>query len=184
MSRVNARDVATLAASGFLKGKPYSQYDCQGYIKALFREFGLKKHWYGTNDIWRNYCHDITPIKNVNSIPRGAFLLTFKPNEQPPDRYPKNSGNCSHIGIWCGNGVYWHSTTGGVQSGTSMKRWTHYALSNDLSYSDYWKGVVNMDANRIKITVKEADGSIVEKVTELDDIYDVVSVEVYNEDEG
>lgn len=183
MSKIFARELAALADSGYLKGQPYSKYDCQGYIKALLKKYGIVKKWLGTNDMWRNHVTDIHLIRECPNIPTGAMLFTVNYLEKPPSRY-KDGPNCKHVGIKTPGG-YWHSTTGGVQFGTGMARWTHWAKLNDLVYDTpkYYKGKVGIvEANKVKVHYIDESGAEQESVTELPETVNVTSVEVYLEE--
>lgn len=191
---ITSLQFGALAESGYLKGQPYSRYDCQGYIKALFKHFGVTKKWIGTNDMYRNHCTFISAIGDLFEIPYGAYLFTVRNDGKQPSYYAAGP-NCVHVGVFCGiqsNGraLYWHSTTGGVQSGSDMSRWTHWALAKDVDYysnedntplTSQILEVKPMLANRIKYHYKEDDGTEDDEILELGEDQNVTSVELYLE---
>ena len=177
------KDIGDIAASSFLKGMPYKKYDCQGYLKAVFRRAGFTKAetaWIGTNDLYRHYVESLHLIRDEPDIPYGAVLLTAAWDEKPPARY-KTGPNCKHCGVYIGGDNVAHSTTGGVQVSTNVKtRFNYWAVLkgvSDLKYRLF--GGLEMEANRIKVSYKESDGTVDYKILELNTPCNVTAVEVY-----
>lgn len=133
---VNNTQIAQQATTGGYIGIPYATLDCQAFVQKVLSDCGIKRNWRGSNHIWRVAVSGKQPITNPDAIPAGAVVFTLKRDGGEKSRgYNDNQGNACHIGIYTGSGRVIHSTTGGVQWGNiSEKRWTHYALLNDINY--------------------------------------------------
>lgn len=133
---VTGQDFASQARSGGYIGIPYETLDCQGFVEQVLKDCGIKRNWRGSNDMWRNAVHGHVELEDVEP-PMGAWLFTIKHDGKEDTSRYKDGVNAAHVGIYCGNNIVIHSTNGGVQwDKLSSKRWTHYALSNDLQYND------------------------------------------------
>lgn len=142
MDYVNASEFTCRALTGNYIGIPYAKLDCQAFVERVLADCGVKNpatgrawNWRGSNHMWRCAVHDKRAITD-GTPPHGAWLFTIKHDGGEKARgYHDNEGNAAHIGIYLGDGVVIHSTTGGVQwDNISSKRWTHYALANCVSY--------------------------------------------------
>lgn len=135
---VNAYQFAQQATNGGYIGIPYARLDCQAFVEKVLSDCGTRRNWRGSNHIWREAVHDANPITNYTDIPAGAVVFTVKHDGGEKKRgYNDDRGNACHIGIYTGAERVIHSSTGGVQWGNIReKRWTHYALLNDVSYTD------------------------------------------------
>lgn len=132
---VNADRFADQAAGGNYIGIPYSTLDCQAFVEKVLADCGIRRNWRGSNDMWRNAVHDRQVISG-DTIQRGEWVFTIK-HDGGEDKSRYHDGvNASHVGIYIGDGVVIHSTTGGVQLDNIMSaRWTHHAQANDIAYS-------------------------------------------------
>lgn len=118
-------------------GKPYSKLDCQAFVEAELSRAGIDKHNYrGSNDMWRNMVKNRSD--NMQTILPGELVFTIKNDGGERERgYNDNMGNASHIGIYLGDGLVHHSTTGGVQKdNVTSKRWTHHAQHKNIVYNE------------------------------------------------
>ena len=90
----------------------YSQLDCQAFVEAVLKDIGVRKpdgkpyDWRGSNAMYRNYyswrgsveeC-----IKAFGQIPPGAFVYMWKDSGEQERGYTDGLGNCTHVGIYCG----------------------------------------------------------------------------------
>ena len=128
----------------------YDQLDCQGFVEAVLKDIGVRKangkpyDWRGSNSMYRNYYtwRGTTDecIKKFGSIPVGAFVYIWKETGEEEVGYKDGLGNCTHVGIYCGNDVVRDSTrstsTGrnGVGS-RNMKGFNRVTLFSGLDYS-------------------------------------------------
>lgn len=125
---------AEQAKNGNYIGIPYSRLDCQEFVEKVLSDCGIRRNWRGSNDMWRNAVHD--QRENDRRPPVGAWVFTIKyDGKEDKSRYTDGI-NAAHVGIYVGDGICIHSTTGGVQwSNIDEKRWTHYALANEIDYN-------------------------------------------------
>ena len=128
----------------------YDRMDCQGFVEAVLKDIGVRKSdgsvfdWRGSNSMYRNFyswrgtvdeC-----IKKYGSIPVGAFVYIWKESGEEEVGYKDGLGNCTHVGIYCGNDVVRDSTrstkTGRNGVGTrDMKGFNRVTLFQFLDYS-------------------------------------------------
>ena len=128
----------------------YNVLDCQGFVEAVLKDVGVRKpdgslyNWRGSNSMYRNYYSWRGTVEEcVNkfgSIPVGAFVYIWKPTGEEEVGYKDGLGNCTHVGIYCGNNVVRDSTrstkTGRNGPGTrSMDGFNRVTLFQGLSYS-------------------------------------------------
>lgn len=133
---VDNRTFAARACSGEYDGISYDTLDCQAFVEKVLSDCGCKRNWRGSNDMWRNAVHDQQPLTG-DDIPVGTWVFTIKHDGGEDKKRYTDGINASHVGIYCGNGLVMHSTTGGVQRDRiTSNRWTHYALANDIDYND------------------------------------------------
>lgn len=98
----------------------YDQLDCQGFVEKVLSDLGVRKpngkpyDWRGSNSMYRNYyswrgtveeC-----IKQYGKIPVGAFVYMWKDSGEEEVGYHDGLGNCTHVGIYCGDNVVRDST--------------------------------------------------------------------------
>lgn len=98
----------------------YDKLDCQAFVEECLKEIGVRKsngtvyNWKGSNSMYRNYfswrgtveeC-----IKEFGTIPLGAFVYMWKESGEKELGYNDGLGNCSHVGIYCGNDLVRDST--------------------------------------------------------------------------
>lgn len=127
----------------------YDQLDCQGFVEAVLKDIGIRKsdgsvyNWRGSNAMYRNYYSWRGTVeeckKKFGSIPVGAFVYVWKPEGADEVGYTDNLGNCTHVGIYCGNDVVRDSTrstkSGRDGVGTrSMQGFTRVTLFSGLDY--------------------------------------------------
>lgn len=119
-------------------GTPYEKLDCQGLIKKAARDCNINVTWRGSNDMWRNKCHERSELDTAKRPPIGALLFTVvRDGKEDKTRY-KDGINARHVGLYCGplgDREIIHSTAGGVQwDDWGSKRWTHTALLDGVDY--------------------------------------------------
>ena len=128
----------------------YDRLDCQGFVEAVLKDLGIKKpdgswfDWRGSNSMYRHYyswrgtvdeC-----IKKFGSVPVGSFVYIWKETGEEEVGYHDGLGNCTHVGIYCGNDVVRDSTrstkTGRNGVGTrSLKNFNRVTLFQFLDYN-------------------------------------------------
>ena len=114
----------------------YAQMDCQAFVEAVLKDVGVRKpngsvfDWKGSNSMYRNYftwrgtvdeC-----IKKFGSVPVGSFVYIWKETGEQEVGYNDGLGNCTHVGIYCGNDTVRDST---------MKGFNRVTLFSGLDYS-------------------------------------------------
>lgn len=129
----------------------YDQLDCQGFVEKVLSDLGVRKpngkpyDWRGSNSMYRNYYswRGTTEecIKQFGKIPVGAFVYMWKESGEKEVGYHDGLGNCTHVGIYCGNNVVRDSTRttrkpfrDGVGSRT-MEGFNRVTLFQGLDYS-------------------------------------------------
>ena len=128
----------------------YDQLDCQAFVEAVLKDIGVRKKdgsvydWRGSNSMYRNYYSwrgtKDECIKEFGKIPVGAFVYIWEPTGQEERGYTDKLGNCTHVGIYCGNNVVRDSTrtSNGKRNGpgtTTMDRFTRVTLFTGLDYN-------------------------------------------------
>lgn len=134
---ITGKHIAETAENSGLLGTPYSKLDCQAFVEEVLKLAGLKIiNYRGSNHMWRELVYDRSPVTKetaANIIP-GVLVFKVKFDGGEAKRgYHDQMGNAYHVGINLGNGRVMHSTTGGVQYG-STKDWTDYAYIKDVEY--------------------------------------------------
>ena len=128
----------------------YDKLDCQGFVEAVLKDIGIRKSngkpydWRGSNSMYRNYfswrgtvdeC-----IKKFGSVPVGSFVYIWEKTGEQEVGYTDGLGNCTHVGIYCGNDIVRDSTRStklnrnGVGTRT-MKGFNRVTLFSGLDYS-------------------------------------------------
>ena len=144
----------------------YDELDCQAFVEAVLARIGVRKkdgslyNWRGSNSMYRNYyswrgtvqeC-----IERFGEIPLGAFVYIWKPTGEDEVGYSDKLGNCSHVGIYCGNGIVRDSTRStktkrnGVGS-RSIEDFNRVTLFNELDYSA--NSLYNADVSSMMETI-------------------------------
>lgn len=140
---VDAAVIVARALTGQYIGISYSSLDCQALMERLLKDCGVTNpatgkawNWRGSNHMWRE-CVDSRHKINEGTPPPGAWVFTIKTDGGEKARgYHDTMGNAAHVGLYCGDGIVIHSTTGGVQwDNITSKRWTHWALNNQTNYN-------------------------------------------------
>lgn len=141
--KVSSADFCREALKGELIGTPYKKLDCQALVEKLLARCGVKNpatgkawNWRGSNHMWRSAVHDRHKISSTSQPTPGAWVFTIKDDGgEIPRGYHDDMQNAAHVGVYLGDGVVQHSTTGGVQwDSINSKRWTHWALANQIDY--------------------------------------------------
>ena len=98
----------------------YDQMDCQGFVEAVLKDIGVRKEngkpydWRGSNSMYRNYYSWRGTVNECigkfGSVPVGAFVYIWKETGEEEVGYHDGLGNCTHVGIYCGNNVVRDST--------------------------------------------------------------------------
>ena len=99
----------------------YDRLDCQAFVEAVLKEIGVR-------------------IKKFGALPVGAFVYIWKETGEEEVGYKDGLGNCTHVGIYCGNDTVRDSTrstkTGRNGVGTrSLKGFNRVTLFSGLDYS-------------------------------------------------
>ena len=128
----------------------YSDLDCQAFVEAVLKDIGVRKpdgslyNWKGSNSMYRNfYTWRGTYQEAINKfgfLPVGSFAYINKPWGTEKPTYNDDLGNCSHVGIYCGNGIVRDSTRStktkrdGVGS-RPLEDFNRFSLFSGLDYS-------------------------------------------------
>ena len=146
--RTTGQDVAIQALTGNYIGKPYSTYDCQGFVEQVLYDLGVRKpdgtpyNWKGSNSMFRNHIRWRGTIeeckKKFGNIPQGAFVFLVKHDgDEQPKGYHDDLGNASHVGLYIGtspNPCMDSQPTGGVQM-RKLSVFTHVGLMDMIDYA-------------------------------------------------
>jgi hypothetical protein len=134
------RTVAEAAMAGAERVPPilYTEEDCQGFVEnTVKRAGGSIPDYRGSNDMYRNACSKIVPLKGASLEP-GMVLFIVKQDGGEPDRYkPDGLGNASHIGWYTGGRyevVHSSASRGSVQLSTLKNGWTHAGWLRSVDY--------------------------------------------------
>ena len=162
----------------------YDQLDCQGFVEAVLKDIGVRKNngkpydWRGSNSMYRNYYtwRGTTDecIKKFGAVPVGAFVYIWKETGEEEVGYKDGLGNCSHVGIYCGNDVVRDSTrstsTGRNGVGTrTMKGFNRVTLFSGLDYSVI--NSYNSTIEGIMAIIDRIHNELVELEGQLNDIF-------------
>lgn len=136
------RQVAEAAMAGAERFPPilYSEEDCQGFVEnTVKRAGGSIPDYRGSNDMYRNACSKIVPLKGASLEP-GMVLFIVKQDGGEPDRYKGDKlGNASHIGFYTGGRyevVHSSASKGSVQLSTLKNGWTHAGWLKSVDYGE------------------------------------------------
>ena len=162
----------------------YDQLDCQGFVEAVLKDIGVRKSngkpydWRGSNSMYRNfYSWRGTVDECINkfgNVPVGAFVYIWKATGEQEVGYTDGLGNCSHVGIYCGNDVVRDSTrsttTGRNGVGTrSLKGFNRVTLFSGLDYSV--TNSYNSTIEGIMAIIDRIHNELVELEGQLNDIF-------------
>lgn len=164
----------------------YTDLDCQAFVEAVLKDIGVRKengepyNWRGSNSMYRN-CYVwrgtvAEAVKKFGAVPLGAFVYIWKPDGAEDVGYTDGLGNCSHVGIYCGNGIVRDSTrstkTGrngvGSRPLSDFNRVTLFeGLDYDIniSYNDRVTGLlesinkIREELKRMEVTIYDIAGS-------------------------
>lgn len=142
----------------------YTEEDCQGFVEETIRRAGgTVKDWRGSNDMFRNACSRIEPLKSAAGkamLVPGAVLFILKHDGGEPDRYKKDGlGNANHIGWYTGGRyevVHSSASRGQVAPSTLKNAWTHVGWMNEVDYSEYTAPGGQHTGNEVFIMLYEA----------------------------
>lgn len=116
--------------------------DCQGLIEAIVRKLGGSMSYRGSNDMFRNACSYLAPLKQARSEYRlvpGAVLFIVRQDGKEPKHYKDKLGNASHVGWFTGGThevVHASSSKGAVVRSTLKNGWTHLGWLKAVDYSN------------------------------------------------
>ena len=154
----------------------YSQLDCQAFVEAVLSDLGVYKkdgtpyNWKGSNSMYRNFFTwrgtIEEAIKTFGFVPVGSFVYMWKPTGEKKVGYNDGLGNCSHVGIYCGNNVVRDSTrsTKPKRDGVGERPLSDFNRITLFSGLDY--GVNNSTNDLITELFQELD-NIKDKVREI-----------------
>lgn len=140
MSRAKATICANKAMDAAEATPPilYSQEDCQGFIEqTVKRAGGTMKDYRGSNDMFRNACSTIVPLKGAKLEPGMVLFIVEKDGEEPPQYKADGLGNASHVGWYTGGRyevVHSGATKGKVAASTLKNGWTHAGWLKEIDY--------------------------------------------------
>lgn len=150
----------------------YNQLDCQGFVEAVLEDIGVRKpdgslyNWKGSNSMYRNfYTWRGTieeAVKTFGYVPVGAFVYIWKPTGEKEVGYNDDLGNCSHVGIYCGNNIVRDSTrsTKTKRDGVGDRPLTDFnrlSLFTGLNYGLTLNNDIFSSINRIREELKRIE---------------------------
>ena len=162
----------------------YDKLDCQAFVEAVLKDIGVRKKngtvydWKGSNSMYRNYYSWRGTVEECKQkfgeIPVGAFVYIWKETGEEEVGYYDGLGNCTHVGIYCGNNVVRDSTrstkTGrngvGTRSLTGFNRVTLFA---DLDYSV--TNSYNADVERVMAVIDQIHNELIELEGTLNELF-------------
>lgn len=142
MSRAQAITCASKAMDAAEATPPilYSQEDCQGFIEqTVKRAGGTMKDYRGSNDMFRNACSAIVPLKGAKLEPGMVLFIVEHDGGEPPQYKADGLGNASHIGWYTGGRyevVHSSATRGSVAASTLKNGWTHAGWLKEIEYGE------------------------------------------------
>lgn len=141
MSRAKATICANKAMDAAEATPPilYSQEDCQGFIEqTVKRAGGTMKDYRGSNDMFRNACSTIVPLKGAKLEPGMVLFIVEHDGKEPPQYKADGLGNASHVGWYTGGRyevVHSGATKGRVAASTLRNGWTHAGWLKEVDYA-------------------------------------------------
>ena len=153
----------------------YDQLDCQAFVEKVLVDIGVRKtdgqpfNWKGCNSMYRNYyswrgsideC-----IKQFGFIPIGAFVYIWKPTGEEERGYHDGLGNCTHVGIYCGNDIVRDSTrsTNPKRDGVGNRSLEGFNRVTLFKYLDYSvTNPYNPDVELIKAKIKALHNDLID----------------------
>lgn len=117
----------------------YQQEDCQAFIEqTVKRAGGSVPDYRGSNDMYRNACTRIVPLKGAALEP-GMVLFIVAQDGREPERYKADGlGNASHVGWYTGlrhEVVHSSASRGQVAASTLKNAWTHAGWLKGIAYN-------------------------------------------------
>lgn len=147
---ISALDFAKCALDPKWNKYKYSELDCQAFVEEVLKDSGVRKkngscyNWKGSNSMYRNYFTWRGTIeecyKKFGYVPIGSFVYVWKETGEPAEYVNDGLGNCSHVGIYCGNNIVRDSTRStklkrdGVGNRT-LEGFSRVSLCSALDYS-------------------------------------------------
>lgn len=162
----------------------YEQMDCQAFVEAVLKDIGVRKKngtvydWKGSNSMYRNYYSWRGTVEECKAkfgeIPVGAFVYIWKETGEEEVGYKDGLGNCTHVGIYCGNNVVRDSTrstkTGRNGVGTrSLTGFNRVTLFSDLDYSV--TNSYNADVERVMAIIYRIHNELIELEGTLNELF-------------
>ena len=139
--KVSAQACAAAAELAVTRIPPilYEQEDCQAFIeKTVLRAGGVIPDYAGSNDMFRNACIRVVPLKDAPLEP-GMVLFIHAFDGGEPDQYKEDGlGNASHVGWYTGGEhkvVHSSASKGQVAASTLANGWTHAGWLKGLGYA-------------------------------------------------
>ena len=141
MAKARAIDCANKAMDAVEATPPilYSQEDCQGFVEqTVKRAGGTMKDYRGSNDMFRNACFTIVPLKEAELQPGIVLFIVEQDGKEPPQYKADGLGNASHVGWYTGGRyevVHSSATRRGVAASTLKNGWTHAGWLREVDYA-------------------------------------------------
>lgn len=137
---VSAQKCADAAEAALNRLPPITYYeeDCQAFIERTVRRAGgHMKDYRGSNDMYRNACSEVVPLKGARLQP-GMVLFIVTRDGKEPDRYKADGkGNANHVGWYTGGEhevVHSSASMGRVAPSTLKNGWTHAGWLKEINY--------------------------------------------------
>ena len=135
-------DVPYVAGASSLTGM-----DCQGLVKYCARHLGVSLKYAGSNDMFRNACGYLAPIRDAKrdgKIKPGALCFILDRDGKEPDKYKRDGlGNASHVGIVTLDRRAWSvdaSASAGKVRGrderNALSCWTNIGYLKEFEYDE------------------------------------------------
>ena len=162
----------------------YDKMDCQAFVEAVLKDIGVRKangtvyDWKGSNSMYRNYYSWRGTIEECiakfGKIPVGAFVYIWKETGEEEVGYTDRLGNCTHVGIYCGNDVVRDSTrsskTGRNGVGTrTLQGFNRVTLCSALDYSV--TNSYNATVERVMAVIDRIHNELIELEGTLNELF-------------
>lgn len=129
---------------------PYSDMDCQAFVKMCVMDAGGKMDYAGSNDMFRNACTKVMTLKDARAqglLHSGCLLFIVEQGGDYPAKYHADGlGNASHVGLYLDLKVLATGETievahssysrGMVCASTLENGWTHVGWAKEIDYGD------------------------------------------------